>query len=252
MKKRIWILLILAALLLIPHVTSANAPAERRSDMLWVECSNLEPYTTIEAVLFTADGASRTAEADISRHYMDKTKATAYIRFEEGETSFYLLVTTSEGTQQTDTAEIIEYGGYLYEGMTNVLKSTGAYYDPHKDAAQWAMRIIILVLPMGITLLFEYVIAACFGITPVKYVFIINAITNPVMNVLLLAITWLIKGGATYWIALIVLELAVFGIEYWFYTWKYRSFTHKRLLLFTLVANVVSLGAGLAFQLRYF
>lgn len=245
MKKRICILLLFAALLmLIPHAASANAPSGRRSDMLWVECKHLKPDTKIEAVLVKADGSSRTAEASFSR-FEDDTKGIAYIHVEEGETSFYLLITTKDDTKRTDSAEIIKYGGYTYDGRTNKLESNGAYYDPLKDKAQWILRIIYLAIPLGITLLIEWLVALCFGIRPVRYVFGINAITNPVMNIILLVVIMLNRRSFAYWIALAALELAVFVIEYRFYIRKYQSYSRTRMLLFSLIANAVSLVAGI-------
>lgn len=245
MKKRICILFLAVLLLmLIPHVASANAPAERRPFMLWVECSNMEHNVKIEAVLFTADGSSRTADANFSR-FRDDTKGMAYIRVEKGETSFYLLITTKEGTKRTDAAEIIEYGGYSYDGQSNLLVSTGAYYDPLTDSTQWFLRLGIL---LGITLLTEWLVALCFDIHPVKYVFAANAISNPIMNVILLCVVILIRNDWAYWIALALLELAVFCFEYWFYKRRYKNYSRTRLLLFTLVANAVSLAVGIILQ----
>ena len=245
MKKRICILLLFAALLmLIPHAASANAPSGRRPNTLWVECRNLKHDTKIEAVLFTADGSSRTAEASFSR-YKDDTAGMAYIRVEEGETSFYLLITTAEGTKRTDAAEIIEYGGYSYDGRTNLLVSTGAYYDPLTDDTQWFLRLGFL---LGITLLTEWIVALCFGIHPVKYVFAANAISNPIMNVILMFVMILIRSDPVYRIALALLEIAVFFFEYWFYKRRYERNSRTRLLVFTLVANAVSLAGGILLQ----
>jgi len=245
MKKRICILLLAAfMLLLIPHVASANAPSGRRPDTLWVECKHLKSGAKIEAVLVKTDGSSRTEEASFSR-YSNDTEGIAYIHVRDGETTFYLLITTKDDTKRTDAAEIIKYGGYTYDGRTNKLESTGAYYDPIKDEAQWILRIIYLAIPLGITLLIEWLVALCFGIRPVRYVFGINAITNPVMNIILLIVIMLNRGSFAYWIALAALELAVFGVEYGFYTRKYKSYSRPRLLLFTFVANAISFVAGI-------
>ena len=47
-------------------------------------------------------------------------------------------------------------------------------------------------------------------------------------------------------IVLGVLELAVVGLEYWFYTKKYPKIGKRRLFFFALTANTASLLVGLA------
>ena len=97
-------------------------------------------------------------------------------------------------------------------------------------------------MPIAVTFLVEWLTALCFGIRPVKYVFAINAITNPAMNLLLLVAYAF--GRISYWIVLVALEIAVVFIEYAFYKKKYPDRSHRRLLLFSITANALSLIAG--------
>jgi uncharacterized membrane protein len=82
-------------------------------------------------------------------------------------------------------------------------------------------------------------------------VVVINLITNPVMNILLLFLTVHLWGSVGYWIVLALLELAVIAAEYFFYRAKYRSATSAQLLVFTITANVLSCLLGILVQ-RFF
>ncbi len=97
----------------------------------------------------------------------------------------------------------------------------------------------VLIVPLLFTVLVEWIIALFFKLKPGEYVVIINFITNPVLNILLMLFTSSFLG---YTLLLVIFEAVVAGAEFWFYTWKYKEYTKKRLLLFTLVANAVSWG----------
>ena len=253
MKKRVWILLILAALLLIPHVASANAPAPNPWEIK-VSYTNVPEDAKIDVFAAGVDGAFRQLET----HTVKQGKSFCFY-MEQDDTQFYLLLTASDGTEtRSNTAGLEEYESYTYDGSTNLLEvKTGSSSGDSglgdslvamcETGAKIALTVLArLILPFILTLLLEWLAALCFGVRPVRYVFAINLLTNPLMNLLLIAMTMI--GSTVYWIALVVLELAVVGIEYWFYTKKYRDLSHKRLLLFTITANLISLAAGLAMQ----
>jgi hypothetical protein len=249
MKKRTWILLLAIILLLVPHVASANSPV-RRPELMRIECENMTAGTRMDVVLFKADGSKRTME-DLYRSYGEGTTGYVYFMHEDGETSFYLKVIAPDGTETaSETVQIVAYGAYRYDGAENRLESTGAYYSRAQSCgdgiAVIAVLLLLLVLPLGLTLLFEFLTALCFGIRPKKYVFIINLITNPVMNVLLIVLTLSAEQPWVYWAVLAVLELLVIGLEFLFYTKKYRETSRIRLFAFTLTANLVSFAAGVA------
>ena len=104
---------------------------------------------------------------------------------------------------------------------------------------------LCLILAIGVTIVIEMLVGLCFRMRPIRYVIIINLITNPVMNLLLLILSISVESSAAYTVALLVLEAIVRGLEFLFYTRKYRERKKWVLLLFTLIANAASATAGL-------
>ncbi len=241
MKKRICILLLIAVLLLVPHVASANAPIPWYIE---ISCENVEAGTQIEVVFQREDGTTRTQIAEA-------TTGTIGMGYESDETSFYLVCTAPDGTEtRTASVQLVSWGCYRYDGATNTLSANGTYYPRGSNCADGVLTAVLIVLafvlPLGLTLLFEFLVSLCFGIRPKKYVLIINLITNPVMNLLLLLLAMILGPEQwVYWTVLAVLELAVVGLEFLFYTKKCREIPRVRLLIFTVVANLLSFLIGI-------
>lgn len=251
MKKRICILLLLALLLmLIPHTASANAPAPDPWE-LSVYLQNVPEGTTVTAFFLHENGSLRQGET----YTTGSAKSWKIgVRFTEDEKQFYLTLLAPDGTEtQTNAAAIEPYGSYTFDGETNVLTAgkpkgadscTGGIGEACLSCGAWLLLYVFaaFLMPLAVTFLVEWLTALCFKIRPVKYVFAINAITNPIMNLLLL-IAYAF-GRLSYWIVLAALEIAVVFIEYAFYKKKYPEISHRRLLLFTITANVLSLVVG--------
>ena len=254
MKKRICILLLAVALLMLtPHVASANAPAPDPWK-LTVYLQNVPEGTTVTAFFAGEDGEYRQGETYTS----DGAKNWKIgIRFAEDETQFYLTLVAQDGTETiTGTAAIEPYGNYTFDGETNTLtagkpKGTDTGLGDLAEACLACGAMVLLyvfaglLMPIAVTFLVEWLTALCFKIRPVKYVFAINGITNPVMNLLLLIASSLLSfSRIAYWITLAVLEILVVIFEYWYYTRKYPETGRGKLLVFTITANVLSLGIG--------
>ncbi len=241
MKKRIAILLLAVIILLVPHVASANAPIPWYIE---ISCVNVDAGTQIEVVFQREDGTTRTQIAN-------GTTGTIGMDYESDETSFYLVCTAPDGTEtRTASVQLVSWGCYRYDGATNSLSANGTYYRRGNSCADGALTAVLIVLafvlPLGLTLLVEFLAALCFRIRPKKYVLIINLITNPVMNLLLLLLTMILGPEQwVYWTVLAVLELAVVGLEFLFYTKKCREIPRVRLLIFTVVANLLSFLIGI-------
>ena len=241
MKKRICILLLIAVLLLVPHVASANAPIPWYIE---IGCENVEAGTQITVVFQREDGTTRTQIAEA-------TTGTIGMDYESDETSFYLVCTAPDGTEtRTASVQLVSWGCYRYDGATNSLSANGTYYPRGSNCADGVLTAVLIVLafvlPLGLTLLVEFLAALCFRIRPKKYVLIINLITNPVMNLLLLLLAMILGPEQwVYWTVLAVLELAVVGLEFLFYTKKCREIPRVRLLIFTVVANLLSFLIGI-------
>ena len=248
MKKRICILLLAALLLmLVPHAASANAPAPNPWE-LSVYFQNVPEGTVVTAFFQQENGEIRRGETYTS----DGTKNWRIrVWYEEDETRFYLTLAAPDGTEtQTDAAAIEPYGSYICDGETHTLvagKPKGVdsrLWDLCLSCGAWLLLYALagFLMPIAVTFLVEWLTALCFGVRPVKYVFAINAITNPLMNLMLL-IAYAF-GRIGYWITLTALEIAVVFLEYAFYKKKYPDISRRRLLLFTITANALSLIAG--------
>lgn len=248
MKKRILIVLIVVLMLLVPHAASANSPA-RNPWEITVYLEKVPKGTEIKAFLAGGDGVFRLA--DEQGWTSDGTGGQkTYFYFREGDTQFYLMLTAPDGTEtRTNTVEIVTYGKYTCNGAENLLEERTEHYNTVANCKLGSQILLFLcclfLLPIAVTLLIEWLTALCFGIRPVKHVLIINAITNPIMNLLLLiASALLLIGHLGYWFVLILLETAVIFIEYWYYKQKYPEIGHRKLLLFSITANVLSLVLG--------
>lgn len=252
MKKRAWILLLIIALFLLPHTASANSPV-RRPWMMQVECENVAAGTRIDVELYREDGASRRLE-DV---YRSNQMPGVVFEAEDGETSFCLVCIDEAGTEtKTETVPLSQYGLYRYDGAANSLTPNGVYYSSAQNCEGVGglllscllfpvYLLLLLVAALAVTLLIEWLVALCFGIRPVKFVFAINAITNPVMNILLLIASLLLSfSRVAYWVMLALLEIAVVFIEYRYYRSKYPETGKTRLLLFSITANALSLALG--------
>lgn len=251
MKKRICILLLAVALLMLtPRAASANAPAPDPWE-LKVYLQNVPEGTTVAAFFLRDDGTLRQGET----YTADGVKNMKIgVRYTDGETQFYLMLAAPDGTEtQSETVGIEPYGSYTFDGKTNALTAgkpkgadscMGGLGEMCLSCGVWLLLYAFagFFMPVAVTFLVEWLTALCFKVRPTKYVFAINAITNPVMNLLLL-IAYAF-GRISYWIVLVALEVAAVFIEYAFYKKKYPNISHRRLLLFTITANVLSLAVG--------
>lgn len=249
MKKRIWLVCIMILMLLVPHFASANSAA-RNPWEIRIYFENIESGSEITIFLAGEDGAFR--EEDTRPVPVGRDAGLQFL-FRDGDTQFFLICTAPDGTKtRSETAQIVMNGKYVFDVKANTLIDRTDYYNRISNCRSGSMYLLLfamlLIVPIVVTLLLEWLTALCFQIRPVKYVFAINAITNPAMNIILLILTLMLSGTASYWIVLAMLEVAVFWIEFRFYTMKYKEISRRRLLLFTITANVLSFAVGLAVQ----
>ena len=251
MKKRICILLFAALLLmLVPHAASANAPAPDPWK-LSVYFTDVPEGTAVTAFFLQEDGTLRQGETYTSSGAKNWKIG---VWFAEDETQFYLTLLLPDGTEtRTEPVAIEPYGSYTFDGEANALTAgkprgadswLGGVWEACLSCGAWLLlyAFAAFLMPVAVTFLIEWLTALCFNVRPVRYVFAINAITNPVMNLLLL-ISYAF-GRIGYWVMLAALETAVVFIEYAFYKKKYPELSHRRLLLFSVTANVLSLVVG--------
>lgn len=244
MKKRLIVLLLVLVLMLpLWHIASANAPALDPNAIV-VTCTSLENETEVALLIAGEDGNFRVRDSGVS------TKETYSFIFyrEEGDTQFCVVLTAPDGTQLRSEPHSFREGyTYIFDAETCELKEEA----PSKNCNSEVVVILLvlaflsLLFALGLTVVIEMLVGLCFRLRPIRWVVLINLITNPVMNILLLIVTMTFGGSGTYFIACAILEAAACGLEFWFYTRKYKERKKWVLLIFTLVANAASAAVGL-------
>ena len=252
MKKRMLIMLLaVIVLLFVPHVASANSPAPDPM-LVKLQYKNVEIGSEIE-VLFAGEDGSFHANAYGPRTVTERSDHD-YFRCTETDTQLCVEWKKADGTAlRSNILPIDPVNGsrrpvFSYDGRTNEVKDiTGTLGASDFSYVFLFIGIIVLELlaAFALTLLCEFLVGLCFRMKPFRYIIFANLITNVPMNIVLLLVRSM-SGGLGYWIALVVLELVVLLIEFLFYRKKYRGRKKVRyILLFTVAANAVSLGAGL-------
>jgi len=105
-----------------------------------------------------------------------------------------------------------------------------------------------MLIPLILTLLIELTISFFIGVrnkSDFINIFIINCITNPIINYLLIVVMFFIKNN-TFYIFLIVFELLVVYFEYLYYKRK-LLFNKINLLLLSFILNLLSFLPSLFF-----
>lgn len=244
MKKRLWAIL-LALVLMLPflRVASANAPVPDPNESK-LDYRGVPDGSTVAVMAADTDGVVREVESVVTT----TPNGRFSFRLESG-TSFYVEMMTPNGALLRSDPLIFEgRENYRFDGETGTLEK-GRYLSDGCSGAAFAtvllLGLVMLIAALGVTILIEMLIGLCFRMRPVRYVIIINLITNPIMNIILWILTLAIDANGAYMIALIVLELIVCGFEFWFYARKYKARKKWVLLIFTLVANAASVAAGI-------
>lgn len=239
MKKRLLIaILVLCMLAVFLPTASANAPVPDPT-VFWLDYRNVPEGAVLSVV--TTDGETlytMTAQTDSGRlTVLDGAEADFYVRLE-----------CPDGRQvQSDSIPFESRDYFRFDGETGKLEQ-GSYLKEESNSTVWilfALAALGLFLALNITIVVEILVGLCFRLKRYYRILLINLITNPVMNLVLLLLTLTSSGSSAYWIVLAVLELLVCGVEFWFYARKYRERKKWVLLLFTLLANALSAAAGI-------
>lgn len=250
-KKAIVMLLAAVAVLLPPIAASANSapPSPYKIDIAVSDYSQIEQVD----ILGTIDGnLFELANTDIYREDTRRpNEKIIHFYNEDGKyKGFKLSIKFIDGaTVESNMADFVEWGNYIYDVENNVL---GEGNITSRKVGSYSVIFIPigLALPLGVTLLAEWLVSLAFRLKPSRYVVFVNLVTNPVMNLTLL---WIFNNVfLDYAIILLLMELAVAAIEFGIYAWKYKAYSKKRLLLFSGVANAVSWGVYYLISNRWF
>ena len=232
-------LALLLAVVTLLCLAPGSARANSVYDPYWkaVTLSNANGVASIALYVDGEDGSFHLFTTYESNHTKEQT-----IHFERPEDAkrFYMEVTMDDGT--VHTSEPVNVTGndqkFAYDVQTNTLKEKGSTSTWLYLPLVLLGLVLALALPLGFTVLAEFLTAIPFRLKPYKYVVLINLITNLVMNVLLYILR---LNGMGLWIVAL-LEVVVVLVEYLFYTKKYKDHPKGKLLLFSLIANALSWG----------
>lgn len=246
-KKLLLLAIVLVVICAFPVMAMANAPGPVPYEHE-VLIDDYESVKRIKIILYSGNSST---EKNFGGGF-DTTRIPGERTFKiynrEGKyESFQLVITLKDDKVLTSNKiDIIEWSDYEYCVKDNTLKDVG--FIKSKDPGEFMkfLWIIALLIPLGLTLSVESIVSVPFKIKPLKYVVIINILTNLAMNTIIILIFR--NYYLNYFVVVLILELIVLGVEYLFYTYKYKDINRRRLLLFTFTANALSWGAYALFN----
>lgn len=235
-KRRLGVLLA-ALVLLLALPAAAWANSAHNPYWKYIVLSDTTDVAAIDVYVDGPDGGFHLLQTFESEHRKDQR-----ISFKRPEDAarLYVEVTMEDGTVRA--SEPIDCAGYdqdfTYNVKKNTLKEKRSYFGLYL-----LFLPVILLAPFVFTILVEFLVALPFKLKPYKYVIVINAITNPLLNLTVPMVQMILslKGDSAQWIIL-GLELVVVLAEYLFYTKKYPDRKKSTLYWYTLLANALSWG----------
>lgn len=252
LNKLFLLVMVLVVICAFPITAMANAPEPLPYEHE-VLIDDYQSVKSIQLILYSGNdsteidfGGGRIESEDLTIRGFYKTRVPAEKTFIIQNTegiydSFQLIITLKDDKVVTSSKiDFTEWADYEYCVKDNTLRAGGIKSRDPGELMKF-FWIIALLVPLGITLGVESIVAAIFKIKPIKYVVIINLITNLIMNTIIIMIFR--NYYFNYFIVVLILELIVLGVEYLFYTYKYKNISRRRLLLFTFIANALSWGA---------
>ncbi len=250
MRDRKIIFLIMLAVLLaaFPLTASANsvAPDPNDHEILIDDVSDIEQITFYG---YLEDGSREVIEqfSTMDDERMTRTRVASERLVElynDGGmySGFSVEIVFEDGSeQQSAIVEFLGEDSYVYSVSGNEFELKGTFKTLKPGGFDIALWVLVLVLPWGLTVLLEWLMALIFKIKPSRYVCFTNLVSNPVMNIVLLIV--MSNLMISYFWVVLVLEVLAAGFEYLFYIFRYKDIGKVRLLLFTITANAVSFGA---------
>lgn len=237
--KKLLMLVIIMMVCAIPATALANGPGPSPNNNYLL----IDDYSQVESAAIWGHDKFNTYSLIQEITYPVETKvANQRIEFFYNNNGrykdFQLVITFISGEKvRSNFIDIVEWGNYIYSVKDNTLKEGKiTTWKPHGFSIFFGA--IMLLFPLLFTVLVEWLVSLAFRLKQGKYVVIINFISNPVMNILLMLI--FVNVVIDFYVTLIILEALVAGAEFWYYTRKYKGYTKKRLLLFTITANLAS------------
>lgn len=259
MKRLLQLFIILIILFSIPSIALADASVS--SPLENYPCKNfilIDDYTKVISVELWGHTVDDTYEQIKigEEHWETKVPGeyiiyfyNSYERFKD----FQLIVTLKTGEKKSSDfmsigfigqsyfklhiADQVDFGSYIYSVKDNTLKA-GNITTAKPDGYQIFFASLILLLPLALTVLIKWLVSFAFNLKPRKHIVTISLVTNAVIFILLILIYIYIFYDLL--LTLIILEGLVAIAECWLYARRYKGYTIKRLLLFTVTTCLAS------------
>lgn len=142
-------------------------------------------------------------------------------------------------------------GEITYDAATGEVMSNGfpggidpdpSEKDKEMDPADTFFMVVALLAVLTVvalvTTVLELITGLFFRLKPIWWVIPVNLLSNLVFNLLLIICCFFLP--VSYWLYVVIGELAVVAAEYGIYRQIYKDLSNKRLLIYSVVANVIS------------
>lgn len=144
----------------------------------------------------------------------------------------------SQQWMESNTVDLEQNSSFIYHVRENRLEA-GPITSWKAHPFTLIVNTFFLGAPLIVTLVTEWLISLAFKLKPGCYI-LINLATNPVMNILISILYN--QTPFDYYVLLLILEVIMAALEFGFYLLKYKGYTKRRLLFYTVVANLTSWG----------
>lgn len=132
------------------------------------------------------------------------------------------------------------FTGSVYYSPVNDTIRVSTYQNRLGDILYFIVAILIAgFLRINFSILIETLIAIPFKLKPYYKIIITNFITQTLLTIAFAL------SGFDYLFTLIVIEVLVYVVEFFAYTLMFKKVSKRRILLYTIIANTVTLGFGL-------
>ena len=202
-----------------------------------IDVSDMQLELNVTEALTEASSAPNTIPHTTTEEYTVKQHFTTTPESDKEITTF--------PTSETASTEPFTYRADGTTSVTHVLLTAEPSYN-------YKQEVISLLARMAITLLIELAVAVIFGLRRKDifgFIVGVNVVTQLLLNLILFSVD-INFGSMAFTFYYILLEIAVFALEAFLYTFfikkKSIAYSTKKATVYALVANALSFAAGLA------
>lgn len=250
MKKVVYIITVVLLVLLIGQGAYANGPVPSgyEQEVLVDDCMMIDSIQIIgvaddeEGVIKDISASELRADSSVTKIESQRLISFSVKDYEKDiiYDAFYLVITHENGeTITTNVLQADEYGTCLLDTENANIKR-GVIENKKIGFFSSIFLFFVLLPPLFVTIIAEVLAGQIFKITEKKHIVIINCITNPIMNIIILRL--LHTTIIDYWLIVLVMELVVLAVEFVYYIFMYKEYSKLKLALFSLAANTLSFG----------